>query len=211
MSARLRAGRRKIQISSPDKVLFARARLTKLELARYYADVAGAMVPHVRDRPVTMFSCPGGVEAECHIAKAAPAHFPDWIRRATVPKRGGQVTHVLANDAATLAYLAGQNVITPHVWLSRVDRPLLPDRLIFVDVMRNAYAQHAVAPYGVRPLSEAPVATPLHWEELDDRRLGPRRYTVGNLAQRLAAEGDPWAGIVRSARSIPAGVSAGAR
>ena len=299
MSARLRAGRRKIQISSPDKVLFARARLTKLGLARYYTDVAGAMVPHVRDRPVTMFSCPGGVEAECHIAKAAPAHFPDWIRRATVPKRGGQVTHVLANDAATLAYLAGQNVITPHVWLSRVDRPLLPDRLIFdldphgerfaevraaarslgmllrdlglepfamttgsrglhvtvplrrtaefdvvrgfarelarrvveqhparltleqrkdkrgerifVDVMRNAYAQHAVAPYGVRPLSEAPVATPLHWEELDDRRLGPRRYTVGNLAQRLAAEGDPWAGIVRSARSIPAEVSAGAR
>ena len=62
--------------------------------------------------------------------KAVPGHFPDWIARATVPKRGGTVTHVLAENAATLVYLAGQNVVTPHNWLSRADRPREPDRLI---------------------------------------------------------------------------------
>ncbi len=62
--------------------------------------------------------------------KAVPAHFPDWIARATPAKRDGTVTHALAEDAATLVYLAGQNVITPHLWLSRADRPREPDRLI---------------------------------------------------------------------------------
>ena len=172
--------------------------------------------------------------------KAVPDYFPDWVERVTVPKRGGTVTHALANDAATLVYLAGQNVVTPHLWLSRADEPQQarpadhrlrsleaaasptcappratpasgcatpglatyamvtgsrgihvvcplrrgpgfgdvhrfaravaeemveddPKRLtleykkvdrgskIYVDVNRNAYAQHAVAPYGVRP------------------------------------------------------------
>ena len=62
--------------------------------------------------------------------KAVPEYFPDWIHRATVQKRGGTVTHALADDAATLVYLAGQNVVTPHVWLSRADEPRKPDRLI---------------------------------------------------------------------------------
>ena len=47
-----------------------------------------------------------------------------------MPKRGGTVTHALADDAATLVYLAGQNVVTPHLWLSRADEPRKPDRLI---------------------------------------------------------------------------------
>src|SRR5205807_62714 len=62
--------------------------------------------------------------------KKIPSHFPDWIERAEVPKTGGTVTHVVAENAATLVFLAGQNVITPHVWLSRADEPRAPDRLI---------------------------------------------------------------------------------
>jgi bifunctional non-homologous end joining protein LigD len=59
-----------------------------------------------------------------------PDHFPDWIERVEVTKRGGTLTQVIARDAATLVYLASQNVITPHIWLSRADRPRQPDRLI---------------------------------------------------------------------------------
>ena len=74
---------------------------------------------------------------------------------------------------------------------------------IYVDVNRIAYAQHAVAPYGVRARPKAPVAMPVHWEELDDRRLKPDRWTMKNAAARLESEGDPWKGMMRRARKLP--------
>jgi bifunctional non-homologous end joining protein LigD len=73
---------------------------------------------------------------------------------------------------------------------------------IFVDVNRNAYGQHAVAPYAVRALPGAPVATPLRWEELDDPKLDPQGWTVATIGDRLADGGDPWRGIGRRARSV---------
>jgi bifunctional non-homologous end joining protein LigD len=126
----LHVGRRDIQISHPDKRLFADPPITKLELARHYERVAGAMVPLVRDRPLALQTFPDGIEGKGFFMKSEPKYFPDWIRTATVPKRGGTLTQVLADDAATLVYLAGQNVVTPHVWLSRADEPHTPDRLI---------------------------------------------------------------------------------
>ncbi len=73
---------------------------------------------------------------------------------------------------------------------------------IFVDVNRTAYGQHAVAPYAVRPLPTAPVATPLRWEELDDASLDPRGWTITTIGRRLADGGDPWRDIARHARAI---------
>jgi bifunctional non-homologous end joining protein LigD len=62
--------------------------------------------------------------------KAIPSHFPDWIHRVTVPKVGGTVTHCIADNAATLVYIANQGSITPHVWLSTVEHLERPDRMI---------------------------------------------------------------------------------
>jgi bifunctional non-homologous end joining protein LigD len=199
----------------------------------------------------------------------------------------------VADDAATLVYLAGQNVVTPHIWLSRVDRLREPDRLIidldpspgigftdvraaareagarlkdaglvphamvtgsrgvhvvcplrrgptfgevhryaralaeamvaddpkrltlewkrsdrgariYVDVNRINYAQHAVAPYAVRPRDKAPVAMPIRWDELNDAKLRPDGWTIGTAGDRLEAEGDAWKGIGARARKLPA-------
>jgi bifunctional non-homologous end joining protein LigD len=74
---------------------------------------------------------------------------------------------------------------------------------VLVDVARNTYAQTAVAPYAVRALPGAPVATPLAWEELDDAELHPRRWTLATIPARVAERGDPWAEIAASARSLP--------
>ena len=74
---------------------------------------------------------------------------------------------------------------------------------IYVDVNRNAYAQHAATPYAVRSTPKAPVAVPLHWDELSDRRLRPDRWTVDSVGERLDAEGDPWKGMARRARALP--------
>lgn len=285
MSDSIRAGNRRVEISHADRTIFPDPGLTKLDLARYYANVAPVMVPHTRDRPLALHSFPQGIEQDGFFLKDAPDHFPDWVRTARVPKReGGDLHAVLGNDAATLAYLAGQNVVTPHTWTCRADRLEQPDRLlfdldpatddfaevraaardlgsllrdlglaphamttgsrglhvvtplrrgddydtvrelaravaerlaaedpdrlttqvrkerrgsrIFLDVGRNAYGQHGVAPYAVRALPGAPVATPLEWDELDDRRLDPQGWDVRSVQDRVR-DGDPWRDLRR--------------
>lgn len=292
MSQPIRIGRRRIDVSHPDKPLFTHPTLTKLELVRHYERVAEAMLPYVRNRPLTLQTFPQGTDRRGFFLKSAPAHFPEWIVRVEVPKRGGKLVQVVAQNAETLVYLANQNVVTFHIWLSRVDALREPDRLIidldpspgvtfasirsaareagarlredglhpyamvsgsrgihvvcplrrgpsfktvhtyarrlaegmvaddprrltlewhkaergsriFLDVNRINYAQHAVAPYSVRPRPRAPVAMPIHWEELDDARLRPDRWTVASAGSRLNAEGDPWTGMARRARKLP--------
>jgi bifunctional non-homologous end joining protein LigD len=289
---RLKVGRRTVEVTHPDKVLFPRGKVTKRDLASHYERVANLMLPHVSGRPLALQAFPQGIDGYGYFMKAVPDYFPDWVHRGTVPKRGGTVTHVLAEAPATLVYLAGQNVVTLHSWLSRVDEPRRPDRLIldfdpskdggfadvraaareagerlrdrglvpyamvtgsrgihivcpirrpqsfkdahrfaralaeemveddprrltleylkakrgdkiYVDVNRNAYAQHGVAPYSVRSKPKAPVAVPLHWEELSSSRLRPDRWTVKNVGERMDAEGDPWKGMGRRARALP--------
>lgn len=280
-----------MRLTHPDKVLFSGANVTKRELARHYERVAPTMLPHVSGRPLALQAFPAGIEGHGYFMKAVPDYFPVWVDRVTVPKRGGTVTHVLVEHAASLVYLAGQNVVTLHSWLSRGDEPRLPDRLIldfdpsgtrfgdvraaareagarlresglvpyamitgsrgihvvcplrrgpsfedvhrfarvlaeemvaddprrltlewrradrgdkiYVDVNRNAYAQHAVAPYTVRSRPDAPVAAPVHWEELSDRKLRPDRFTIRSIGDRLEAEGEPWRGMGRRARRLP--------
>jgi bifunctional non-homologous end joining protein LigD len=79
----------------------------------------------------------------------------------------------------------------PERLTTQVSRARRGGRL-FLDVGRNAYAQHAVAPYSVRARPGAPVATPLDWSEVEDRRLSPARFGMRTLVQRLERDGHPW-------------------
>ncbi|MET7933354.1 non-homologous end-joining DNA ligase [Streptomyces sp. NPDC005322] len=128
---KVRAGRRTLEIKRPEKVLFRDDGITKFDLVAYYHAVSRRMVPHLRDRPLMMERHPDGIGGKPLMQKNVPDYFPDWVRRAVVPKEGGEVTHVVCDDTATLLYLADQACITPHRWLSRVDRPDHPDRLVF--------------------------------------------------------------------------------
>ncbi|WP_405901240.1 non-homologous end-joining DNA ligase [Streptomyces sp. NBC_00727] len=119
------------QISRPDKVLFPDDGITKAELAGYYRTVARRMLPHLRDRPLMLERHPDGIGRQGFMQKDVPDHFPDWVHRAELPKEDGTVTYPVADDTATLVYLAGQACITPHRFLSRADRPHHPDRLVF--------------------------------------------------------------------------------
>lgn len=121
-----------MEIPRPDKVLFPEDGVTKRELADYYRRVATAMLPYVRERPVSMHRYPDGIEGKDFYQKEAPDYFPSSVAAVDVARRDGQgsIRHVLANDADTLVYLAGQACITPHVWLSRRDRLDHPDRLV---------------------------------------------------------------------------------
>ena len=127
----LRIGRRVLKITHPGKVLFPEDGVTKEELVTYYERIASWMLPHVRGRPVAMERYPDGIDKPGFFQKDASPYFPDWIKTATVKKTGGIVRHVICNDAATLMYLASQGCVTPHVWLSRIDKLTYPDQMVF--------------------------------------------------------------------------------
>jgi bifunctional non-homologous end joining protein LigD len=128
----LKVGRRSVRISSADKILFPDDGITKADLANYYAAVAPAMVDHTRDRPLNLWRWNRGIANEVVIQQAIPKGAPDWVKRVTVPRRrGGDVTHAVGGEAATLVWLANQNCITPHVWTGRADKPDQPDRIVF--------------------------------------------------------------------------------
>ncbi len=116
--------------SHPDKVLFPQSGLTKADLIDYYRRVYQHSARFFEDRPLTMERYPDGIEAGGFYQKNMPDHFPDWIGRADLPKEDGRVTYVIAGDAVQLAFLANQGCITPHLALSRCDRPDHPDQAI---------------------------------------------------------------------------------
>ncbi|QKV93685.1 ATP-dependent DNA ligase [Streptomyces sp. NA02950] len=128
---KVRAGHHTVEISRPGKVLFPDDGITKSDLVDHYRAVARLMVPQLRGRPLMMERHPDGIGGKPLMQKNAPDYFPDWVRRAVLPKEGGEVTHVVCDGSATLVYLVDQACITPHRWLSRADRPDHPDRLVF--------------------------------------------------------------------------------
>jgi bifunctional non-homologous end joining protein LigD len=121
-----------IKVTHPEKVLFPEDGITKGELVDYYKNIAEFMVPLVAGRPMTLQRFPDGVGSEGFFQKNASEYFPSWVRRATLEIGKGAIQHqVLCDDSATLVYLASQAMVTPHVFLSRIDKIRYPDRLIF--------------------------------------------------------------------------------
>ncbi len=120
----------RVELTHPDKVLFPADGITKAQLAEHYARVAEVMLPHVRDRPLSLQVFPGGIGRPGHFLKQIPDYFPAWMGRVELPKRGGTVTHALARDADALRMLVQHNAITVHVPTARIDRRDRPDRLI---------------------------------------------------------------------------------
>lgn len=124
-------GKREVAITRPEKVLFPADGITKGELIKYYYDIAPWMLPHVADRPLSLQRYPDGIDKFSFFQKSVEKYFPGWIRTVTVKKAGGTVKHVVCNDVATLVYLANLAAITHHIWLSRADKLLHPDLMVF--------------------------------------------------------------------------------
>ncbi|MBV9326117.1 MAG: non-homologous end-joining DNA ligase [Chloroflexi bacterium] len=278
-------------ISHPDKVMFPDDGITKGEVAAYYASVAPLMLPHLRDRPVTMERFPNGIGAGGFLQKDVSRGFPEWLERVEAPKRGGVVHYPIVDDARSLEWLANQNCITPHVWASRTPRLYQPDVCVFdldpsaeeeldtlrgaallvrdtlaeldlpcwvktsgskgfhivvpldsalgfdevaafalgvgrvlvardpqhltlefskadrggriyVDVGRNGYSATFAAAYALRARTGAPVSAPCTWEEVERGEVGPRTFTLRNMAARMAEVGDLWADLSKRGRSL---------
>jgi bifunctional non-homologous end joining protein LigD len=144
-----------LELSNLDKVFFPDANITKGDLVDYYERVAEHALPYAKDRPLSMERYPDGIEAEGFFQKRVPDYFPDWIETIRVKKKDGSNEQVMANNAATLAYLANQGMITPHVGLSRKDRIQRPDRVIFdLDPSDDDFSKVQAAAEAVHELCE---------------------------------------------------------
>ena len=80
------------------------------------------------------------------------------------------------------------------------------DGKIFLDILRNARGQTGVCPYSLRPISGAPIATPLSWDELSKKNFNSQKYTMKNIFRRLGQIEDPWKDYKKSSSSITDGV-----
>ena len=118
---------RELKLSNWDKVLFGHAGFTKGDLIAYYARIAPAVLPHLRDRPLTLKRYPNGVEGEYFYEKNAPSHRPEWVQTASI----GGVRYTLAQDRATLIWLANLADVELHTSLALAATPQLPTMLVF--------------------------------------------------------------------------------
>jgi bifunctional non-homologous end joining protein LigD len=118
---------RELKISNWDKVLFPVTGFTKGDLIAYYARIAPAVVPHVRDRPLTLKRYPNGVDAPHFYEKQSPSHRPEWVQTARI----GAVNYTLCQDRPTLIWLANLADIELHTSLSLAARPESPTMLVF--------------------------------------------------------------------------------
>lgn len=283
----IKYGKYSVAISNPDKILFPKAKLTKLDLVEYYQMIAPIMVPYTKNRPLSMNRFPNGVAKGAFYQKDAQDYYPDYIALQPVERStGAMITYAMINNAASLVYMANL-VGEPHIWLAHIPKLNYPDRMIFdfdpspgvtfalikwaakemkklldelglpaflmttgsrglhvivplkqtmlfddvrdfaqdiarylatqhptkltievskskrgkkifIDYLRNAWSATSIAPYGVRAIDGAPVATPIKWSELGALRSA-QKYTIKNIKQRISKVGDIWKGIEKKA------------
>lgn len=145
---------REVKLTHPEREIWPGDGITKRELYDYFGAIAEVMLPHVRQRPVSMQRFRGSIEDGGFFMKEVPKGAPDWVATVEVPKRTrppGVVHHVLANDRETLQWLAQQGCVTPHVFTARADRLDRPDRLVVdLDPSREDFAavRHAAQVVG---------------------------------------------------------------
>jgi bifunctional non-homologous end joining protein LigD len=127
------AGRR-ISVSNLDKVLYPGKKFTKADVINYYVRVSKYLLPHLRNRPVTLKRFPDGVFGEFFYEKDAPVFTPKWVKTVSVPRRetpGADIRYIVINDLPTLVWLANLANLEIHPFLHRVPRIDRPNAVVF--------------------------------------------------------------------------------
>ncbi|HYN49507.1 MAG TPA: non-homologous end-joining DNA ligase [Thermoleophilaceae bacterium] len=108
---------RTLSLSNLTKVLYPAVGFTKGEVIDYYTRIAPALLPHLRDRPLTLKRYPNGVEAAYFYEKNCPSHAPEWVRK----ERVAEIDYCVCDDLATIVWLANLADLELHPSLSLVD------------------------------------------------------------------------------------------
>ena len=120
---------KRIKLTNLEKILFPEDGYTKADLIRYYTEVSPYLVPWLRDRPLTLKPFPDGIHGTHFYQKNKPGFTPEWVKSWTDP-REPENAYVLANDMATLVWMANYTAIEIHPRLARADDPEKPDNVM---------------------------------------------------------------------------------
>jgi len=124
---------RKLQVSNLDKVLYPKVGFTKGQVIDYYIRIAPVLLPHLKDRPLTMKRYPDGVEGEFFYEKNCPSHRPKWVKTAKVWSEGNNrmMNYCLAQDLPTLVWAANLADLELHTSLARRRDVTRPTMMVF--------------------------------------------------------------------------------
>jgi len=123
----VRIGSRQLRLVNLDKVLYPQAGFTKAQVIDYYVRISGALLPHLRDRPLTLKRYPNGVTQPYFYEKRCPSHRPEWVRTA----EADGIRFCLMNDLASLVWAANLADLELHVPLARARSYDRPDSVVF--------------------------------------------------------------------------------
>ncbi len=192
-----------IEITNADRVVFPDPGVTKGQVVEYYVGVAVAMIPYLEERALTVERYPRGVSEPGFMQKNTPDHYPDFIRRHTVPKEGGGTTvYPVIDDPGAIPWFANHGVITFHAPPVRVDDDTRPDWAIWdLDPSDGGVAKVREAAHALRVVLDAlglpvvPMTSGSRGYHLRARlERGPDAEEVATMARGaavLAAEAHP--------------------
>ncbi|MFN7140502.1 MAG: non-homologous end-joining DNA ligase [Limisphaerales bacterium] len=126
------AGKR-LQVSNLDKVLYPKAGFTKGQIIDYYIRISPVLLPHLRNRPLTLKRYPNGVEAEYFYEKKCPSHRPDWVNTAKVWSEGNNkdIHYCMCQDLPTLVWAANLADLELHTSLAKYPKVQVPTMVVF--------------------------------------------------------------------------------
>jgi bifunctional non-homologous end joining protein LigD len=128
------AGAGRVKLTHPERILYPKDKITKQDVADYYAAVASAMIPTLRDRPLALEHWNQGIGAPSWFHQNVGKEAPPWATTIDTPTRVAKrttVRHLVADTPETLQWLAQMSVLTIHMWSSRGESLDTPDWLVF--------------------------------------------------------------------------------
>jgi bifunctional non-homologous end joining protein LigD len=122
----------RLSLSNLEKDLYPSYGFTKAHILEYYRRISQFILPHLKDRALTLKRYPEGVEKEFFFEKRCPSHRPSWVKTAEIPQNDGErMTVCLVNDLNTLVWVENLASLELHVPLARADSPEAPDSMVF--------------------------------------------------------------------------------
>jgi bifunctional non-homologous end joining protein LigD len=271
-----------LKLTNLKKIYFPTNNISKGEIIEYYRRIAPVILPHLKDRPLSLHRFPDGIHGKDFFQKNME-DVPDWAATVNIRSDSGNIRYILCQDEPTLIYIVNLGSIEINPWSSRVNSVDYPDYVVidldplecpfqyvidsalaiheillsidvphyiktsgatglhlfipagarysfeqvrqfsllictlvnhrlpaitsleripqkrkgrvYLDFLQNAKGKTMAAPYSIRPRDEAPVSTPLLWEEIN-YQLTPDRFTIYSIFNRIRSYGDIWKPVI---------------
>src|ERR1700724_2084693 len=128
----LDVGGTKVDVTNLDKIFYPKAGFSKGDVMYYYVRISSVLLPHLKERPITLKRYPDGVEGFFFYEKKCPAHRPSWVKTTKVAKsEGGEINYCVINDLPSLIWAANLADLELHTFLHKAPSIHRPTAIAF--------------------------------------------------------------------------------